>query len=82
MDNDKGMSKNIFCHYFHKKGHMRNMCEAYKMDRKKATNSDSDSDTWKDIAEGSDSDTSCDVHFSDVKLWKIDSDANFHILAM
>ena len=74
--NGKGV---ITCHYCNKKGHIRSKCYAYKRDQKKAAHGDTSSDAHAGFAEGTDSDASYDVLFSENKPWKMDSGASFHI---
>lgn len=69
----------IICHYCNKKGHIRRNCHAYKKDQKRAAHGDSSDDAGADFAEGTYSEASCDVLFSEGKPWKMDSGASFHI---
>lgn len=62
--NGKGV---ITCHYCNKKGHICSKYYAYKRDQKKAVHGDTSSDAHAGFAEGTDSDTSCDVLFSENK---------------
>ena len=74
--NGKGV---ITCHYCNKKGHIRSKCYANKRDQKKVAHGDTSSDAHAGFAEGTDSDASYDVLFSENKHWKMDSGASFHI---
>ena len=70
-----------FCHYCGKKGHKRNDCYSYirDMKKKKAQGDNNSDEAQAGFAEGTESNSSCDVLLSVVEPWKMDSGASFHI---